>query len=440
MKTAGIGHIGVDAFFKGKLFVAAHVVALPVAGAAAAFAPIFFHIIAVDADDVGRAFVETGEIPAEHDKIRAHGKGQGDVMVIDNAAVGANGNVDAGFFKIFIPFFGDFDDGRSLTAADALLLPGDANGTAADSDFNEVGARFGKKTETVAIDDIAGADFHVVAVMLANPIDGQFLPFGKAFGRIDAENVGTGFDESGNPFGIIPGVDPSADDVAFVLVEKLVGIFFVGRVVFAKDKIGKGAVIVDNGKGVEFVFPDDVVGFLEGSADGREDDFVFGRHKFADFRGRVHAADAVITAGDNAEKLSVGCAVAGHGDSRVTGLVFEIQDVLHGVVGRNIGIRRNKTGFIGFDPSDHFRLVGNGLGTVNERDAAFRRQSDGHFFAGDRLHNGRRHRNVHGKRGFFFAFSKFANRCFKADVAGDAFRGRITGNEQIFVKSSGRFC
>ena len=73
-KLPGIGHIGIHAFFEGELFVAAHVVALPVAGTVGAFAPVLLHIIAVDDDLVGGAFVEAGEIAAQHNKIGAHGQ------------------------------------------------------------------------------------------------------------------------------------------------------------------------------------------------------------------------------------------------------------------------------------------------------------------------------------------------------------------------------
>ena len=75
----GIGNVGVDALFKRQLAVAAEVVALPVARAVRAFAPIFLVVGAVDLDLVRRALVEAREVAAEHHEVRAHR--QGDLLL-----------------------------------------------------------------------------------------------------------------------------------------------------------------------------------------------------------------------------------------------------------------------------------------------------------------------------------------------------------------------
>ena len=57
-------------------------------------------------------------------EICTHGQSQCHVIIVDDAAVGADGDIDAGFLEIFIPGRGHFDDSGSLSAADALLFRG----------------------------------------------------------------------------------------------------------------------------------------------------------------------------------------------------------------------------------------------------------------------------------------------------------------------------
>ncbi|CAN4047342.1 Holin, partial [Dysosmobacter welbionis] len=106
----------------------AQVVPLPVPGPGAALAPVLLHIAAADQHLAGGGLVEPGEIPPQHTEVRAHGQGQGDVVVLDNAAVGTDGHVDAGLGKIPVPLCRHIDDRRGLAPADAFGLPGDADG------------------------------------------------------------------------------------------------------------------------------------------------------------------------------------------------------------------------------------------------------------------------------------------------------------------------
>ena len=71
-QETGIGNVGVDAFFKRQLAVTAEVVALPVARAVRAFAPIFLVVGAVDLDLVRRTLVEAREVAVKHHEVRAH--------------------------------------------------------------------------------------------------------------------------------------------------------------------------------------------------------------------------------------------------------------------------------------------------------------------------------------------------------------------------------
>ena len=87
------------------------------------------------------AFIEAGEIAAQHHEVRAHGQRQRDVVIVHDAAVGADGHIDAGLLEILVAGLGYLNDSRCLAAADALGLAGDADGTAADTDLDEVRAR-----------------------------------------------------------------------------------------------------------------------------------------------------------------------------------------------------------------------------------------------------------------------------------------------------------
>ena len=120
---AGVGDVGVNAFLKAELGRAAQVVALPVPGAVGAFAPVFLHVRAVDHDLVRGAFVEAGEVPTQHQEVRAHGQRQGHVVIVDNAAVGADRHVNTGVLIILVPGRGNLDQRGGLTPADALGLP-----------------------------------------------------------------------------------------------------------------------------------------------------------------------------------------------------------------------------------------------------------------------------------------------------------------------------
>ena len=64
LEAAGVGHVGIHALLEGQLLAAAEIVALPVARAVGALAPVLFHERAVDVDLVRRALVEAGEVAA----------------------------------------------------------------------------------------------------------------------------------------------------------------------------------------------------------------------------------------------------------------------------------------------------------------------------------------------------------------------------------------
>ena len=138
-------------------------------------------------------------------------------------------HVDTGLLEVLVTSLGDFDGRGSLATADTLGLTGDADGTATDTDLDEVGASSARKRK-FAVDNVAGTDFHIVAVVLAHPFDGHLLPVRIALRKIDAQNVGASLDQSGNTLGVVAGVDARANQVALLVVEQLERVFLMGVV------------------------------------------------------------------------------------------------------------------------------------------------------------------------------------------------------------------
>ena len=200
-------------------------------------------------------------------------------MVVDYAAVGADGDIYARSLEIFVSRLADVYKRGGLASADALCLAGNAYGAAADADLYKVCARLGEEEEALSVNDVACADFDAVAVVLSDPCEGTRLPLREALGGVNAENIRAGLDKSGNTLCVISCIDARADDVALVRVEKLVGVVLMGIVVLAENKISEIALGIDYGQGVELVVPNYVVCLLEGGAVGGGDELFAGSHE-----------------------------------------------------------------------------------------------------------------------------------------------------------------
>ena len=188
------------------------------------------------------------------------------MVIVDDAAVAADGDVGAGFFEVGVAGFGDFDDGGGLAATDAFLFAGDADGAAADADFYEVCAGFGEEAEAFAVDYVTGANFDFVAVFFANESEHAFLPFAITFAGVDAEDVCAGCDEGWDALFVVVGIDAGADEVALVFVGQAVGIGSFGVVIAVEDESCELLFAVDDGEDFDFIFPEDVAGFWERDA------------------------------------------------------------------------------------------------------------------------------------------------------------------------------
>ena len=105
------------------------------------------------------------------------------------------------------------------------------------------------------------------------------MPLGEALGRVDAQHIGAGLDQSRYALRVVARVDTRADDIALVAVKQLVGILLVAVIVLAENKIAQAAVVADDRQRVELMLPDNIVGLAEGRALGGVKELVKRGHK-----------------------------------------------------------------------------------------------------------------------------------------------------------------
>src|SRR5699024_4852995 len=113
------------------------------------------------------------------------------MVIMHDAAIRTDRNINTGLFIIFITCPGHFDRRSRLSTADTLLLTGDADGAAADTDLDEVCTGFCQEAESFRIDDVSGTDLDTVAITIADPLQRDGLPLAEAFAGIDAQYVRT---------------------------------------------------------------------------------------------------------------------------------------------------------------------------------------------------------------------------------------------------------
>ena len=185
------------------------------------------------------------------------------MIIVDDAAVGADGHIDAGLLVVLVTSLGNLDDSGSLTTADALGLAGDADGAAADADLHEVCASLSEEAEALGVHHVAGTHLDGVAVVLADPADGAALPLGVALRGVDAQHIHTGIHQCGHALSVIAGVDAGAHHIALVLIQQFIGVLLVGVVVLAEHHILQVALGIHQRQGVDLVIPDDIVAVMQ---------------------------------------------------------------------------------------------------------------------------------------------------------------------------------
>jgi hypothetical protein len=161
-------------------------------------------------------------------------------------------------------------------------------------------------------------------------------------------------------------------------------------------------------------------------------------HKILNLTLRAHTAHAVILIGDNAQKLSVRSAILRNRNGGMACPLRQAQDIRQRHFRRYIGVTHHKTGTIAFYLFHHFRLLFNGLGAIDKRQAALLCQGDRKPVIGNRLHNSRYHGNVNGQRRFFTP-SVLNKRRFQTHFRRDTLCRRIPRDQKIFTERSGWF-
>ena len=434
-EAAGVGDVAVHTLLEGEPGLAAEVVTLPIAGAVAALPPILFDVVAVDVEFVRGALVEAGEISAQHEEVRTHGKREGHVIVVHYAAVRADGDVDARLFVVLVPCLCDLDERARLPSAYALLLAGDADGTAADAHLDKVRSALGEEEESVTIDDVARAHFDGIAVIAADIFEGALLPDAVTLGRVDAQDVHARVDECGDTLLVVQRIDARAHHIPLVVVKQLQGVLLVLGVVLAEDDVHQIPLIRHDGYGIELVLPNDIVRLRKTRRRGSGDQLLERGHEFLDGGLEGHTADAVVAAGHDAEQFAEAGAVVRDRYGVVTLPAHQLQNVGKGAVGSDVGVGHHKARLIIFDTLHHRRLVLHRLRAVNERYAAFARERYGEGVIAHRLHDRRHQRDVERDRGFL-APCELDQRSAQTHVGGDAVLVRVAGDEKIFAESS----
>ena len=275
--------------------------------------------------------------------------------------------------------------------------------------------------------------------MFTNPGDGAGLPLTEALGRVDAQHIHTGFHQSGHTLGVVAGVDAGAHHIALVGVQQFVDVFLVGIVVLAEDHVLQMAFLIHQGQGVDLVVPDDIVAIMQAGGGRRGDQLVQRSHELGDLQVVGHAGETIIAGSHNTQQLAMGGAVIGDGHGGVSGAGLEVQHIAEGCLRRQVGVGSDKSLLVGFNTAHHIRFLLNGLGTIDKGNTALLGQRNRQLFAGDRLHDGRHHRDIHFQRALFFPLAVFDQRGFQADSHRHTFRRRIAGDEQILTKGTGRF-
>ena len=264
------------------------------------------------------------------------------MIVVNNAAVRADRDVDSGAAVIFVARPADVDQRRRLPAANAFRFSGDADRAAADSHLDKVGARLRQEKEALPIDDVARADLDLGPIFLMDIVESNLLPLGIAFRGIDAERVNPRVQERRNPLGVVAGIDPGADAITFVGINELIPVLLVLGVVLAKNHVPQPPVFVDQRQHIELALPNDVIGLRQGCIGVGVDELIEGGHKFGHRRIKGHTAHTVVPAGDDAHEPPRRHPVLGDRHRRMPRLFFEGEHLSQRRRRQDIGIAGNE--------------------------------------------------------------------------------------------------
>ena len=173
---------------------------------------------------------------------------------------------------------------------------------------------------------------------------------------------------------------------------------------------------------------------------GRSGDQLFdGGHKGGNTGIVRGVVDAVIAGGHNAQQLAVRSAVGSDGDGGVAGACLQLQHIVQGGSGGQIGVGHDITSLEALDAAHHSGFVFNALRTVDEGHTALTSQCNGQLIAGDRLHDGADHGDIHFQRAVLLALAVLDQRGLEADSRGDILSRRVARHQQVLAKGTGGF-
>jgi len=99
--------------------------------------------------------------------------------------------------------------------------------------------------------------------VLLDPLQGLCLVFGKTVRGIDNQDICTGLDQRWNTFCVVAGIDAGPDHQTLLLVQQLVGVFFVIIVVLTEYHADQAAICGEDRQLVDLVIPNNVIGLAE---------------------------------------------------------------------------------------------------------------------------------------------------------------------------------
>ena len=112
----------------------------------------------------------------------------------------------------------------------------------------------------------------------------------------------------------------------------------MGIVVLAEHHIFQVALSIHQRQRVDLVVPDDVVAIVQRGI-FRSSDQLFKRGHEGGDRGIIRGVvDAVVTRCHNAQQLAIGSAVGGNGNGGVAGACLQLQHIVQGGSGGQIGV------------------------------------------------------------------------------------------------------
>ena len=118
-------------------------------------------------------------------------------------------------------------------------------------------------------------------------------------------------------------------------------------------------------------------------------------------------------------------------------LLAQIQHVGQGLVGAQVRVADHEAGLVVLHAGDHGGLLLDGLGAVDERNAALLGQRDCHAVVRNRLHDRGNQRDIRVERGIL-ALLILDDGSAQADVRRHALGGGVTRDEQIFAEGARR--